>query len=95
MQNFTNLELHLLQLTEEIAHLEVSKNKTEQTRIIIDIEHWFARVNPLIISIQTELKRTNLTIQEQFNLDLGIKLAQIFSRDLKEAETKVKAIKTV
>lgn len=92
--DFQKIETRLIQLQKEITQLELSKSKTEQTRIINEIETAIAYINANLPKLKTELKRKDLTLQDQIIFEMGTKLGPILVKDLKEQEIKVKTIKT-
>lgn len=87
-------EQHLLRLTHEIAQLEVTKTKAEQERIVREIDVTVAFIQGGSRVLEQELKRTDLNILERFNFEEGQAISKILIKDLKEAEVKVKAVKT-
>lgn len=92
--DFQKIENRLIQLQKEITHLETTKSKAEQTKIINEIETAIAYINTNLPKLQTELKRKDLSLQDQIIFEMGSKLGPILVKDLKEQEVKVKAIKT-
>nr|AAX34050.1 Sui m 5.01 allergen [Suidasia medanensis] len=86
-------EQMLLALTEQIAHLEESKNKEEKEHIIRELETIIAMIFGSHSVLERELKRTDLNILERFNFESMLKVTQVLAKDLKDAEAKVKAIK--
>ena len=87
-------EQHLLRLTAEIAHLEQTKTKAEQERIVNEINVTVAFIEGAQGVISRELERKDLNILEKFNFEEVQAISKILIKDLKEAEAKVKAVKT-
>ncbi|KAH9405890.1 PREDICTED: mite allergen Blo t 5-like [Rhagoletis zephyria] len=94
MEGMYKGEQHLLRLSEEIAHLESTKTKVEQDRIVREIEVTVAFIEGGARVVEQELKRTDLNILERFNFEEVQALSKLLVKDLKEAEVKVKAVKT-
>lgn len=94
MQGMQRGEQHLLRLTHEIASLEATKSKAEQERIVRELEITIAFMEGGTRVLDQELKRTDLNILERFNFEEGQAISKILIKDLKEAEAKVKAVKT-
>lgn len=92
--DFQKIEGRLLQLQTEIKHLETTKSKTEHSKIVKEIESDIAYVNTNLPKLQAELKRKDLSLQDQIIFELGIKIGQILVKDLNEQKVKVNAIKT-
>ena len=87
-------EEHLLKLTEEIAQLNISKSKAEQERIVREIDMTVLFIEGGHRTLERELKRTDLNILERFNFEEYEAIAKVLIKDLREAEVKVKAVKT-
>lgn len=90
--NMERGEAMLLALTEQIAHLEQSKNKEEKEKIVRELETIIALISGSHDVLERELKRTDLDILERYNFESALKIGAILVRDLKAAEAKVKAI---
>lgn len=92
--DFQKMESRLIQLQTEITHLETTKSKADQLKIVKEIENDIAYVNSNLPKLQAELKRKDLTLQNQIIFEMGIKIGQVLVKDLNEQKVKVNAIKT-
>jgi len=92
--HMTQMEFRLSVLSREIAHVETSKDKEEQSRIVAEIELMIATAMRADEVFVRELTRTDLNLLEKYNFESALKINQILISNLKAAETKVKAIKT-
>ena len=92
MEHITRLEYRLLELSQQIAHAEQSKDKAEIAKIVDEIEIGLMFTARIQERAAFELKRTDLNILEQVHFESLQKMCEILTKDLKNAETKVKAI---
>ena len=92
MEHITRLEYRLLELSHQIAHVEQTKDKAEIQKIVEEIEMGLAFTASLNQKVAYELKRTDLNILEQVHFESLQKMCEILTKDLKNAEAKVKAL---
>ena len=82
----------MVRLEFEYVDLTKTKSKTEQQRILQEIEASIAQVQDSTGVLKRELARTDLNALERFNFEESENIGQVFIKDLQQFETKVKAI---
>lgn len=94
LENFRVFEHRLAELQTQIDRLQVTKSKSEQDKIVRELEvgiNFFAGAQA---TFERELTRTDLDLLERFNYESALAMGKVILADLKVAEAKVKAIAT-
>lgn len=94
IERFHQIEFGLSRLQREISHLNETKSKAEQERLVASIEVAVNEIAGAKSVLERELKRTDLNLLEKFNFENALAIGKVLTADLKDIETKVKAVQT-
>lgn len=94
IERFHQIEFGLSRLQREINHLNETKSKAEQERLVASIEVAVNEIAGAKSVLERELKRTDLNLLEKFNFENALAIGKVLTADLKDIETKVKAVQT-